>query len=312
MLTQPFDTIIRQKKRVLLAGCGGGYDVFGAIPLWFELRSHNIEVHLASLSFSYLNGLPNAKQSTLFPNLYEVTSDCAIQSAYCPEAWLAKWLEEQSQQKVSVWCFEKTGVAPLRAAYKYLAHTLKLDSVVLLDGGVDALLRGDESSLGTPSEDLTSLAAVAAVPNITAILACLGMSAELRDGIQHAQVLERIAELTRAKAFLGAAALLQDTTYGKLYQEATEYTFANQEHQRKSHVHTVINMAMGGDFGHKGAHIWINPLMNLYWFFSLPEVVQSHLFLYQLQETQTIWDMVAGIEAARKTIAILPKNEIPL
>jgi hypothetical protein len=312
MLTQPFETILSTKKRVLLAGCGGGYDVFGAVPLWFALRERGVEVHLASVSFTYLNGLAGAKQHSLFPNLYEVDGACATKSAYCPEAWMAKWLSEKSGAPTSVWCFEKTGVVPLRAAYEFLIRELGLDAIILIDGGVDAALKGDETSLGTPSEDLTTVCAVSALENITTMLACVGLSAELRDGICHEQFLSRVAMLTKENAFLGVSSLLLQTEYGKRYHELVEYTFANQEHQRKSHVHTVIALSMEGDYGHKGAHIWINPLMNMYWFFSLPELARGHLFLSSLKDTQSIWDVVAVVEAARKETTILAKSEIPI
>ena len=44
-------------RRVLVAGCGGGYDVLGAVPIRHALAAAGIDVELASLSFAYLNGL---------------------------------------------------------------------------------------------------------------------------------------------------------------------------------------------------------------------------------------------------------------
>lgn len=43
---------------------------------------------------------------------------------------------------------------------------LEIDAVVLVDGGTDIMLRGDESALGTPVEDVTSMAAVAGLDRI--------------------------------------------------------------------------------------------------------------------------------------------------
>jgi hypothetical protein len=177
-------------KRVLLAGCGGGYDVLGAVPLWHALRRDH-EVHFASLSFSYLNGL-DARQDAEVPNLYEVTERAATEKAYCPEAHLAKFVGQP------IWCFDKTGVRPLARAYRALVDRLGIDSIVLVDGGIDAVLRGDELSLGTPSEDLASLAA-ATMQGVPVTLACVGMTSELRDGTacvalaatQHVLVLRR-------------------------------------------------------------------------------------------------------------------------
>jgi hypothetical protein len=244
-----------------LAGCGGGYDVFGAIPLLLEFAETGQEVHLANLSFSYLNGLDGAIRNEALPNLYEVSGAIASPNAYCPEAWLARWFEQRLGRRQSIWCFEKTGVRPLVAAYRHLIERLQIDCIVLIDGGVDSILRGDETSLGTPAEDLVSVAAVHQLQGPTKFLACVGLGAEMRDGISHAQVFDRIADLARRNAYLGATALLQQTKSGSLYREAVEFTFENQKEQRQSHIHRVISAAMVGEFGPQGPHIWLSPLL---------------------------------------------------
>src|SRR5512142_1699976 len=107
---------------------------------------------------------------------------------------------------------------PLARAYHALVARHAIDAIVLVDGGIDAVLRGDETSIGTPSEDLASLAAVAACTDVPVrLLACVGLGAELRDGIAHVQVFERIAELARAGG--------------------------GQATQKRSHVHAVVRAA---------------------------------------------------------------------
>src|SRR5262249_31772065 len=154
---------LKGRRRVMLAGCGGGYDVFGAVPLLGPLRDAGHEVHFASLSFCYLNGLDGARQHNQLPNLYVVAAEAATERTYCPEAWLARFLLDRLGQRFDIWAFDKTGVRALACAYQHLVDELKIDAIVLIDGGIDAILRGDESSLGTPAEDLTSVAAVMAV-----------------------------------------------------------------------------------------------------------------------------------------------------
>ena len=63
--------------------------------------------------------------------------------------------------------------------YRILANHLSLDGILLVDGGVDSLVRGDEAELGTAIEDLTSLFAVNQLSNIqTRLLACIGFGSE--------------------------------------------------------------------------------------------------------------------------------------
>lgn len=312
MLTQQINTLFEQPRRVLLAGCGGGYDVFGAVPLMAELLEGGHEVTLASHSFCYLNGLAGAIQHPSIPNLYEVPATAATRDAYCPEAWLARWQQERLGRQQSVWAFDKTGVQPLHAAYRHLVERLQIDSVVLVDGGIDAMLRGDESSLGTPAEDLVSIAAVDRLELPVKVLACFALGAEIRDGICHEQVFGRIAELNREQGFLGATALLPQTGSGKLYLDALEYTFSHQEGQRTSHINKVVRDSLSGQSGSRGPHIWISPLLSMFWFFSLRAVAGSHLFLSELWDTTTIWEVSARIEGIRKGMKIRERSSIPI
>jgi hypothetical protein len=312
MLVQTIDATLASSRRVLLAGCGGGYDVLGAVPLLVELLADGREVHLASHSFCYLNGLPGARQIAEAPSLYEVPAAAATEDAYCPEAWLARWLEERLGLRQPVWAFDKTGVQPLHAGYRVLVERLGIDALVLIDGGIDAVLRGDESSLGTPSEDLASLAAVRPLAVQTKLLACVGLGAELRDGICHEQVFRRIAELARCGGYLGAAALTPQSEAGARYRDAVSFIFANQQRQRRSHVHKVIAASLEGQYGSDGPHVWLSPLLPLYWFFALEPVASSNVLLDALWETMSIWDVIARIEARRKSLAIQERTAVPL
>jgi hypothetical protein len=298
-------------RTILLAGCGGGYDVLGAIPLYHQLRARGIRVEFASLSFSYLNGL-EATQDGQHPNLYAVTTRAATERAYCPEAWLARWLDTEYGGAHTIWSFDKTGVRPLARAYAALVERLAIDAIILIDGGIDAVLRGDETSLGTPSEDLATLAAATMDPKVPILMACVGMSAELRDGIQHAQVFERFAELSRANAYLGAEALIPRTPACDAYVRAVEYVFAGQMHQKRSHVHSVITRSVAGEFGGVAPHVWLSPLSSMYWYFDALEVARSHKFLDDLRETDTIWEVAARIEGIRKSLDVKARCAIPL
>src|SRR5580704_16534504 len=113
MLDSPCLAHLSDARRVLIAGCGGGYDVLGAIPLRQALRARGCEVELGSLSFAYWNGIDAARQDPEVPTLYAVAGDAATERSYCPEVWLARWLDESEGGPHVLWCFDKTGVRPL-------------------------------------------------------------------------------------------------------------------------------------------------------------------------------------------------------
>jgi hypothetical protein len=312
MLQQPISDRLKSANTVLLSGAGGGYDLVGAVPLLVELRALGKTVHLASLTFTDYLSLPHTSVSATLPNLASVTGLAADAHRYCPEAWLSRWLEEHLGYREPIWLLDKTGVGPLRSAYEHLASSLTLDALVLVDGGIDVVLRGDETSIGTPGEDLTSLAAIRSLPLPAKLIACLGMGSELRDGICHEQFLGRVAQLTTAGGYLGAAALCPSVPSGSAYVKATDYIVQNQVGLRQSHVQHVVRSAAQGAFGPSGPDTWLNPLLALYWFFDAAIVADTHLFLSALANTGTALEVSAIIEGFRKTIPLKPKSHIPL
>jgi hypothetical protein len=299
-------------RKVLFVGAGGGYDIFGAVPLAIELLDAGRKVHFAGVTFTSVSTLPGAHPTDDHPELYALGPEQAVADRYCPEAWLARWLEQERGYREPLWLLKKCGVRPTMGAYEWLVRSLDVDTVVLVDGGVDVLLKGNETSIGTPVEDLCSLAALSLIPAPHRLVACVGFGTELRDGIRHAQVLERMAELTRIGAHRGVTALDLGTRAGASYRAALEFTFANQAGQKLSHVQSTILASIRGEFGGAEADVWVSPLAGLYWFFDLGEVARTHVFLPHLMETETIFDATAVIRECRKAVPARPATDIPL
>jgi hypothetical protein len=201
-----FFTRLRDARRVLVVGAGGGFDVYAGLPLALALRAEGKEVHLANLSFADLYGLD--LDVWVDQDVAEVRPDTPLRGDYFPERALAQWLAAQELPS-TVYAFARTGVGPLRAAYRaLLAHLGGVDAVVLVDGGTDILMRGDEHGLGTPEEDMASLAAVDGLDEVPhRLVACLGFGVDAYHGVNHSLVLENLAALDREGAYLGAFSL---------------------------------------------------------------------------------------------------------
>src|SRR5260370_36629343 len=118
MLRQPFSAALDGARRVLIAGAGGGFDVFCGLPLYFALRDAGRQVFLANLSFSPLHRVGGCR---LAPALVAVTADTLGPgfTSYFPEGYLTRWFRGQGEE-VPVYRFEKTGVEPLTEAYRTL------------------------------------------------------------------------------------------------------------------------------------------------------------------------------------------------
>lgn len=292
-------------SRVLIAGAGGGYDVVCGLPLFVALEAAGCRPFLASFSSTPLNDMAGAVRHT--ETLWEVTADSS-RPGYFPEGWLARWFRESGGRDVPLWCFGASGVGPYHESYQYLVNRLGVDTIIVVDGGVDSLLRGDEYSLASPLEDALTLAAVSLLDGPQKFLAATAFSAERLDKISHAQVLARIADLTRVEALLGVTSLLPSAEEGRLFVEAAEFILAHQEGMHQSVVIGSLLSALRGEFGDQVVNPytqntppWVSPLMCLYWFFDLPEVARQNLYLSRLLPTKTFPEAAERLHEFMKT-----------
>jgi hypothetical protein len=314
LLEPPLLTRLERHERILIAGAGGGFDVFAGLPLYLALRAAGHEVSLANLTFTYL-GETDARY--LAPHLAVATPETTGGDRYFPERRLAEWLSEAGHPP-SVYVFEKVGVRPLRAAYEHLVRALRLDAIVLIDGGTDILMRGDEAGLGTPEEDMASLAAVAKLPSVETFVACIGFGVDSYHGVCHAHALENIAALEREGGYLGAFSVTAAMPEGRAYLDAVRRAQAMTP-GRPSIVNGSIAAAIEGQFGDvrftnrtAGGELFINPLMSIYFCFELPALARRSLYLDQLEGTETIFEVSARIEAFRDGAgATRPRRAIP-
>jgi hypothetical protein len=304
---------LEQSRRILVAGAGGGFDVYAGLPVYARLRALGKEVFLANLSFSYLHGTDAQR---LTPALFAIEPKTNGESGYFPERTLARFLERGGTPR-TVYAIDKVGVAPVREAYEHLVALLDLDAIVLVDGGTDILLRGDEPGLGTPEEDMTSLAAVASLDVAVRIVMCVGFGIDAFHGVNHAGWLEDVAAIAADGGFLGAMSLVQRMPEVRLYLDAVvDAEIATPE--RTSIVNGSIASAIEGRFGDhqrgtrtRGSELFINPLMTLLWAFDLPTVARRNLYLDRLPNTKTIWDVQIAIEAFRASVKSRPRMAIP-
>jgi len=314
-MTVPFLAELEKANTVLLAGAGGGFDIFAGLPLYSWLRRLGKTVHLANLSFTELGFCEGEKP---IPSLLRVLPDSSGPANYFPEVHLARWLAEQGNP-TAIYAIERSGARPVMAAYRWLVDTLKPDTLVLVDGGMDSLMRGDEAGLGTPQEDMASLLAAHSVAGVPRkLLACIGFGVDAFHGICHADFLENVAAIIQEGGYLGAWALTREMPEFEFYRQASEFVSSRMP-RHQSIVNSSIISAIEGRFGDhhatkrtEGSTLFINPLMPIYWGFLLGKVASRNLYLSQIAETESYQQLSMAIERFR---AQLPKTrpwrEIP-
>ncbi|MGC4942368.1 DUF1152 domain-containing protein [Kribbella sp. DT2] len=299
-------------RRILIAGAGGGFDVYAGLPLALALAKQGKQISFANLSFADLSTVDD----WLAPDVAIVGPSTRGPADYFPERTFARWLAGTELAPV-VHAFPRVGARRLRTAYEALVEHLGVDTIVLVDGGTDILLRGDESGLGTPVEDMASLSAVAALDGLDRVVVCLGFGIDSHHGVDHADVLENLAALDRDGHFLGAFSIPSASAEATAYREAVEHA-AKATAVRPSIVNGQIAAALSGAFGNvglgartAGSELFVNPLMAMYFAVDLLGLARSVGYLELLAETDTPAQIAAVIETYREGITLRPSRRIP-
>ena len=318
-LNLPIADELAQCRNLLIAGMGGGFDLFCGLPIYFELQRKREEsgqtTHLANLSFSQTGFVKDADR--LSDALIGIHSRSRSVVPYFPELHLAHWFRETQNRDMTIWCFTTEGAQPLLAAYRQLTAHLEIDGILLVDGGVDSLMRGDEAQMGTVLEDACSLSAVHQLEGMAfRAIACLGLGAEQE--VSHAHVFQNIAALTADDAFWGSCSLTQRMECCRLYVSAVEYAHGKFA-QDPSVINASIVSAIQGNFGDfhltektRGSRLWISPLMPIYWLFDLAAVAERNLFLPSLRRSTTFREALQAITECRGFLPSRPPSRIPL
>jgi hypothetical protein len=291
LLQIPLFKELEKSQRILLAGAGGGFDIYCSIPLYFALKAMGKEVFLANLSFTYLRMTTSEE---VFENcrLVKPGDRDTMGINYFPEKYLADWFLTEQNERVNIYAFELSGVQSVKKIYNQIIKRHDIDTIVLIDGGTDSLMFGDEEELGTPLEDSCSLVAAYKTSVKNKFLVCLGFGVDRYHGVSHFRFLENTAKIIEEGGFLGSFHLLPTMPEAQKYAAAVEYV--NQRMLKQSIVSNSIVSALEGKFGdyHRTSHtagseLWINPLMAIYWCYKVENIVRNLKYYDAIANTQT-------------------------
>ncbi len=316
-LNLPILDQLTDSQNILIAGAGGGFDVFAGLPLYFTLREQGKNVHLANYTFSDFTIAQLVCQTEmLLPELLmSVRGPVKRKVPYMPEGFLSQWFAETQQEDVPVWLLAKTGSVPLHQAYRKLISHLNIDALILVDGGVDSIMRGDEMGAGTLVEDSITLAAVDELDVSVKILACLGFGTEVEEAVCHYHALANMAALAKAGAFMGCCALAPQMPAFQSFEAACRYVWEQPFHP-KSHITTRVIPATHGEFGnfhmydddHTG--VLISLLMSLYWFFDASTVIAHSDVIDLLRPTYTVHEAIMRVAAHMQASPLRPRRPL--
>ena len=124
-LNLPILDQLADSQNILVAGIGGGFDVFCGLPIYFTLREMGKTVHLANYSFTELSMARIVSEPEILIGGLLMGAHGFVREGipYYPEGYLSQWFKEKQSQDVTVWMIAKMGVIPVQEAYVRLVDT---------------------------------------------------------------------------------------------------------------------------------------------------------------------------------------------
>lgn len=198
--------------------------------------------------------------------------------------------------------------------------------MILVDGGSDSLMVGDEEGLGDPIEDCVSVTTVALLEEVRPkVLISLGLGCDRFNHVSDAASLRAVAELTAEGGFLGAVAM-EPTSPGFLfYRDCLDHI--NSRQQFRSVLAGAIASAGEWHFGGDSipsrlqsrvapGQIFLWPLMSVLWAFDVEKVAaRSRMSKWIRNSTsvrQCYWAVAEGrrqLGAGLREVENLPRQE---
>lgn len=285
------------------------------------------EVTLGNMSFSEIKNADgeviyrdnNPEQAIICMKITADTDQGRVDKSnlnFFMEKYLSQWFREELNEEIAIYAFKRRGLVKVAEAYKIVIQRHSIDLVVLIDGGSDSLMAGDEHELGTPLEDMLSVLALKRI-GVNSILGCIGIGIDKFQGVSDCSSLRAIAEITEAGGFLGSFSLLPNMPEVQGYFNASQ--FVQSRMPKDNMAGFQIMSAIEGKFGnhsqletHLNVKVFINPMMSQYYFFDLPVVARRIKYREFVEDTKNATDFMVGLEYYRKRLKHLMTEEFPM
>lgn len=259
----------------LFVGVGGGYDIYGSIPLIETIPGNHVLVSYGSAKDFIVRKATDAD----FPS----------------SALIGHYND--------IYVLGRNGVKTVTKGLQDIIDFHDIDCIVGIDGGVDSLMHGDEANSGTILEDFIVMAAIESLPIKNKYLVNIGFGAEAEEGIEQSTVFKNIAELS--DCFLGSCSLTKSHSPYSPYQIYKRLCELAWQQGRKSHIQSRIIAAVEGNYGNYvidgiDARLTvaettadISALMSIYWFFEFNGVIAKNKIIPLLKHSSTFTDALS-------------------
>ena len=300
-----------------MAGCGGGFDFIHSSLLIPDLKSLRKSILIGSYSFGKTKEISGVDVENVYLSsgqivAKKISAQSSGSSHYAPEIHYCSYLDKtypgDAPHRMYAYYARDFTVSMLQEFYESLIEKYSVDVIILVDGGSDSLMAGDEEGLGDPIEDAVSVAAVSLLRCSTLKMRALisvGLGADRFNGVSDASSLRAIAELTAMGGFLGSISLSSSdvnssgsndnttttttTSVLSFYRGLVDHIYSRQDFQ--SVLTGCIIASAEGHYGFevapllkaskrvKEGDVYTWPLMSILWAFDIFVVAKRSLLI---------------------------------
>ena len=267
------------KEKTLVLGAGGGFDIYGCLYWYFSLTNEQKEfVVLANYTFTDDVYTYSTTEHRYIVPITSETKETKKNKSYFPELHLARSLHR------TVYAVRMIANPLLFTELEAFILKNEIKSIILVDGGIDAMLFGDERPFGSPLEDSQTILAAHLIAtkykDIKCRLMCCGLYI---DEVCPATFLKHWHKMASSRK-VG----MQCTDIKEIHPEAVQII------QTSGYASIMHESILAAVHGHRGRHL--NP--QLY-----PERISEPLEMPELyDETCKLW----WLENVSEYIALSP------
>lgn len=316
-------------RTILLAGCGGGFDFVHTMLLYPELKAMGKRLIIGSYSFGSPEKIEGQTETVFQRDLAlvkRVSGDSIPPPHYGPEVYVSSFLDarypDDAPHFVYAYNARRFSIPNLRDFYSQIIAEHQIDAIVLVDGGSDSLMVGDEEGLGDPIEDAVSVAAVADLEGLKEkILLSISLGTDRYLHVSDASSLRAVAELTRSGGFLGSVSIEPASAAHEFYKACIQHIYQRQTF-RSVHV-GMIMAAIEGFFAAEAMppelaesrasqeHMFIWPVMAVLWAFDINAVDQRSQLTGWLRQQEDLSEYIVTLFSEREKISLHDVENLP-
>lgn len=289
MLNIPIPVVMRlkQSKNVLILGMGGGFDIFSGLPIYFTLEKMGVKCHLANFTHTPWDSVSNfVDPIPMADGCIGVDGNIKQSSANFPEAYLASWFRDYKQQDVKVWLFKRDqSVSQYSNSLNILVKHLGVDAILLVDGGVDSIMTGNEKKENLTKNFIETSIVLKSVENLKIDLFSVCCNNNV---ISSEEINNRIYNISSQGGFYGGCYIINYMKSYKDFKIFYDYYINSNDSYKE-----VENLVKNTDFEYEDNEIKNG--QSQYLFFNSEALIYNNNAIKILEGDENYYDLVQKI-----------------